>query len=95
MLKSTKALPTTSRETAINKSNSSERRQPNSAYRSQQPIVPNENSVRPVADVILRRTAKLKQFADLLESGEGNSPMHPVQESAIRDDFKGPIRGST
>ena len=52
--------------------------------------------VRPVADVIPQgRTAKLKQFADLLESGERNSPMHAcARERSSETDFKGPSRGS-
>jgi hypothetical protein len=47
-------------------------------------FVPNENSVRPIADVIPpRRAAKLKEFDDLLESGKGHSRGTRVQGSAV------------
>jgi len=43
----------------------------------QRPSVPNENSVQPVADVVPPwRTAKLRQFSNLLESGERDLRMH-------------------
>jgi len=46
--------------------------------------VPNENLVGPVANGIPpRRTAKLKQFADLIESGKGNLRVR-VQASVVR-----------
>jgi hypothetical protein len=58
-------------------------------YKSLKAMVPNtvptENSVQPIADLIpSNRTANLEQFADLLESGEPNSPITLVQGSTVR-----------
>jgi hypothetical protein len=55
--------------------------------------VPTEYSVKPMGDAISpNQTAKLKQFVDLLESGERNSPVCKMHSSET--DFKGPSRSS-
>lgn len=52
---------------------------------SQWVTVPNENSVQPYGGCHFpERTAKLKQFADLLESGERHSRMHTWAREPVR-----------
>jgi len=56
--------------------------------------VPNENPVRPVAGVIPQGRPKLKQFADLLESGERNSRMYVCARGRSSETvLKKPSRG--
>jgi len=59
-------------------------------------VVPNENSVQPMADVIpLNRTTELKQFAALVQSDERYSAMYACSRKHSSDtDFKGSRRGS-
>jgi hypothetical protein len=59
-------------------------------------IVPTENSVQAMADVIAsNRTPNLEQFAALLESDETNSPMHACTTEHSSDrDFKAPRIGT-